>query len=391
MVDFLDLEAIHEPYIDELHKAVHRVVDSGWYLFGEEVDAFEDDFSAYTGVEHTVGVGSGLAALRIILRAYKEMGEMSDGDEVIVPANTYIASILGVTDNDLTPILVEPDPRSYNIDPARIEDRITEQTEAVMIVHLYGQNAYTDAIGRLCEDYDLKLIEDAAQAHGAYYQGQRIGSLGDAAGFSFYPGKNLGALGDAGAICTDDSELAECCRTLANYGSQEKYKNKYQGYNSRLDEIQAAALHVKLKYLDQQNQMRRKIAQQYLEMVDHPDVTLPTVCDFSEGASEGEGGTALDPTATPVTAVDSHVWHLFVVRHPDRDALRQYLEDEGVDTIIHYPIPPHEQEAYSEWEDQSLPVTERIHDEVLSLPMGPHLSEEEAATVSTLVNQYPDS
>ncbi len=391
MIDFLDLQATHEPYASELREAVGQVVDSGWYLFGEEVDAFERAFSKYNGVDHTVGVASGLDALRIILRAYKELGEMSEGDEVIVPASTYIASILGVTDNNLTPVLVEPDPDSYNVDPARIEEHITDRTSAVMIVHLYGQNAYTHEIGHLCEKYDLKLIEDAAQAHGAYYQDQRVGSLGDAAGFSFYPGKNLGALGDAGAICTDDSELAECCRTLANYGSQEKYKNKYQGYNSRLDEIQAAALRVKLKYLDQQNQTRREIAQQYLEMINHPDVTLPTVYDFSENTSGGNGATPLDPTSTPVTAVDSHVWHLFVVRHPDRDALRQYLEDEGVDTIIHYPIPPHEQEAYSEWEDQSLPITERIHEEVLSLPMGPHLFEEEVATVSELVNQYPHS
>jgi dTDP-4-amino-4,6-dideoxygalactose transaminase len=391
VIDFLDLQATHEPYAGELREAVGQVVDSGWYLFGEEVDAFESAFSKYNGVDHTVGVASGLDALRIILRAYKELGEMSEGDEVIVPANTYIASILGITDNNLTPVLVEPDPRSYNIDPTRVEEHITERTSAVMIVHLYGQNAYSDEIGRLCEKYDLKLIEDAAQAHGAYYKGQRVGSLGDAAGFSFYPGKNLGALGDAGAICTDDDELAECCRTLANYGSQEKYKNKYQGYNSRLDEIQAAALRVKLKYLNQQNQARREIAQQYLETIHHPDVALPTVYDFGEDTPGGNGATPLDPTVTPVTDVDSHVWHLFVVRHPDRDALRQYLEENGVDTIIHYPIPPHEQEAYSEWEDQSLPITERIHEEVLSLPMGPHLSEKEAATVSELVNQYPHS
>ncbi|MCS4188219.1 DegT/DnrJ/EryC1/StrS family aminotransferase [Salinibacter ruber] len=391
MIDFLDLHATHEPYASELREAVGQVVDSGWYLFGEEVDAFESAFSTYNGVDHTVGVASGLDALSIIIRAYKELGEMSEGDEVIVPANTYIASILGITDNNLTPVLVEPDPRSYNIDPARVEEHITERTSAVMIVHLYGQNAYTREIGHLCEKYNLKLIEDAAQAHGAYYQDQRAGSLGDAAGFSFYPGKNLGALGDAGAICTDDSELAECCRTLANYGSQEKYKNKYQGYNSRLDEIQAAALRVKLKYLDQQNQTRREIAQQYLETIEHPDVTLPTVYDFSENAPGGNGATPQDSTSAPVTAVDSHVWHLFVIRHPDRDALRKYLEENGVDTIIHYPIPPHQQEAYSEWEDQSLPITETIHEEVLSLPMGPHLSEDEAATVSKFVNQYPHS
>lgn len=402
MIDFLDLNAIHEPYVDELHETLHRVVDSGWYLFGEEVNAFEDEFSAYTGVEHTVGVGSGLAALRIILRAYKEMGEMSEGDEVIVPGNTYIASILGVTDNDLTPVLVEPDPRSYNIDPTRIEKHITERTEAVMIVHLYGQNAYTEEVRRLCDEYDLKLIEDAAQAHGAYYRDRRVGSLGDAAGFSFYPGKNLGALGDAGAICTDDAELAECCRTLANYGSQEKYKNKYQGYNSRLDEIHAAALRVKLKYLDTQNQRRREIAQYYLENLDHPDLTLPTVYDFGVGPSKegspsdescngqasGSGLVSIDPSEASVTEIDSHVWHLFVVRHPERDALGEYLDDEGIGTIIHYPIPPHKQEAYSKWNDKSLPITEEIHEEVLSLPMGPHLTDTEVSEVVEVVNHY---
>lgn len=388
MIDFLDLNATHEPYADELHEAVHRVVDSGWYLFGEEVAAFEDNFSTYTGVEHTVGVGSGLAALRIILRAYKEMGEMADGDEVIVPANTYIASILGVTDNDLTPVLVEPDPRSYNLDPDRIEDNITERTEAVMIVHLYGQNAYTEEIGQLCEAYDLKLIEDAAQAHGALFRDQRIGSLGDAAGFSFYPGKNLGALGDAGAICTDDSELAECCRTLANYGSQEKYKNKYQGYNSRLDEIHGAALRVKLEYLDQQNQSRRRVAQRYIEWIDHPAITLPTVFDFTRSGPVKNGET-VDPSEVSVTDIKSHVWHLFVIRYPNRDRLRDYLEEKGIQTIIHYPIPPHQQEAYSDWGDKSLPITESIHEEVLSLPMGPHLTETEVNEVIDVVNHYP--
>jgi dTDP-4-amino-4,6-dideoxygalactose transaminase len=387
VIDFLNLNAIHEPYADELHEAVHRVVDSGWYLFGEEVDVFESEFSAYTGVEHTVGVGSGLAALRIILRAYKEMGEMSDGDEVIVPANTYIASILGVTDNDLMPVLVEPDPRSYNIDPARIEKHITERTEAVMIVHLYGQNAYTEEIGRLCNEHDLKLIEDAAQAHGAYYRNQRVGSLGDAAGFSFYPGKNLGALGDAGSICTDDAELAECCRTLANYGSQEKYKNKYQGYNSRLDEIHAAALRVKLRYLDQQNQARREVAQHYLEKIEHPNVTLPTVFNFNDQSS-AVGRETVNPEQDPVTEVSSHVWHLFVVRHSHRENFRQYLGDEGVQTIIHYPIPPHKQEAYSEWNNKSFQITENIHDEVLSLPMGPHISEKEASIVANIINTF---
>jgi dTDP-4-amino-4,6-dideoxygalactose transaminase len=389
MINFLDLEAINEPYAKEMKQAASRVIDSGWYLRGREVDAFEREFASYSDVGHTIGVGNGLDALRIILRAYKELGVMADGDEVLVPANTYIASILSITDNDLAPVLVEPDPRSYNLDPSRIETHVTDRTRAVMIVHLYGQNAYTEEIGRVCEAHDLKLIEDAAQAHGAYYRGQRIGSLGNASAFSFYPAKNLGALGDAGAICTDDDELAECCRILANYGSEEKYKNKYQGYNSRLDEIQAALLRVKLSYLDQQTQQRRKFAQQYLASIDCPDLTLPTVYDFSEAGTDGDGSpTAIDVHETPVTDVDSHVWHLFVVRHPRRDALREYLSDHDVQTLVHYPIPPHKQAAYSHWDDQVLPITEAIHDEVVSLPMGSHLGEQDVARVCDLLHHF---
>lgn len=389
MIDFLDLEAINKPYVEEMKQAAGRVIDSGWYLRGREVDAFEQEFASYSDVAHAIGVGNGLDALRIILRAYRELGVMADGDEVIVPANTYIASILSITDNDLTPVLVEPDPQSYNLDPSRVEAHVTDRTRAVMIVHLYGQNAYTEEIGRVCEAHDLKLIEDAAQAHGAYYRGRRIGSLGDASAFSFYPGKNLGALGDAGAITTDDKKLAETCRTLANYGSEVKYQNKYQGYNSRLDEIQAAMLRVKLSYLDRQTEQRRAFAQQYLESIDCPNLKLPTVYDFSEaGADQDASPTVINVHETPVTDVASHVWHLFVVRHPRRDALRDYLSGHDVQTLVHYPIPPHKQEAYSHWKDRTLPITEAIHKEVVSLPMGTHLSEQDVARVCDLLHRF---
>jgi dTDP-4-amino-4,6-dideoxygalactose transaminase len=386
MIKFLDLQAINDPYAEELQEASRRVIDSGWYLLGEEVSSFEEEYSDYTGVRHTIGVGNGLDALRVILRAYKEFGVMEDGDEVIVPANTYIASILGVTDNDLVPVLVEPDPLSYNLDPKRIEAKITDRTKAIMLVHLYGQNAYTDQIGDLCETYDLKLIEDAAQSHGAYFRDDKTGSVGDAAGFSFYPGKNLGALGDAGAITTDDAHLAETCRTLANYGSQKKYHNRYQGYNTRLDELQAAMLRVRLRYLDAQNQRRREIAQTYLECIDHPAITLPTLYDFN--ASTGDDLIPIDPSHTPATEVESHVWHLFVVQHANREALRDHLDAQGVQTLIHYPIPPHHQEAYQNWDEKNLPLTEQIHEEVLSLPMGPHLTNGEVTKVIDAVNSY---
>jgi len=386
MIKFLDLEAINASYKTELHEAARRVIDSGWYLLGSEVEAFEDEFAQFVGTSQAIGVGNGLDALRVILRAYKELGAMEDGDEVIVPANTYIASILAITDNDLTPVLVEPDPASYNIDPSRIEAKITDRTRAVMIVHLYGQNAYTNQISELCETHDLKLIEDAAQSHGAYFQEARTGALGDAAGFSFYPGKNLGALGDAGAITTDDDELAETCRTLANYGSEVKYENKYQGYNTRLDEMQAAFLRVRLQHLPEENQRRREIAQQYLSGIEHPDVILPAVYDFS---TPDNSPVTVDPSSTPVTDVDSHVWHLFVSRHAERDEFRVYLDEQGVQTLIHYPIPPHHQEAYADWKEKDLPITEQIHEEVFSLPMGPHLTDAEVDEVIKAVNSYP--
>lgn len=369
MIKFLDLKKITDAYSSEIKEATNRVIDSGWFLSGKELELFEKEFSTYVDVDHTVGVANGLDALRIILRAYIEMGVMNEGDEIIVPANTYIASILAVTDNDLKPVLVEPDINTYNIDPELIEEHISENTKGIMIVHLYGQNAYTEKIGQLCEKYDLKLIEDAAQAHGAYYRKKRVGSLGDAAGFSFYPGKNLGALGDAGAICTNDNKLAEICGALGNYGSQKKYFNKYQGYNSRLDEIQAAVLRVKLKGLDEDNQRRREIAAYYLKNISNADITLPQY-------------------SNSVLTSKNHVWHVFVVRVADRTSFMHHLEEHGVGTLIHYPIPPNKQKGYPELHEYKLPITEKIHEEVVSLPISPVMSDKEVEKVVKAVNLY---
>jgi len=366
MIKFLNLKKINDQYETELLKAANKVISSGWYLLGDKTKRFEQEFSEFIGVSNTIGVANGLDALRIILRAYIEMGVMSEGDEIIVPANTYIASILAIADNNLKPVMVEPDIKTYNIDPDLIEEQISERTKGIMLVHLYGQNAYSNKIGDLCKKYGLKLIEDAAQSHGAYFGENRVGSLGDAAGFSFYPGKNLGAFGDAGAICTDDDELAETCRTLGNYGSQEKYLNKYKGYNSRLDEIQAAMLSVKLKYLDDDNQKRRIIAEYYLENIKNDKVILPTV----------------------VSNPQSHVWHLFVVRVKDRERFSTYLQKEGIQTLIHYPLAPNKQEGYPELHDTSTPITEKIHNEVISIPISPVLSEEEVKFIADVINNY---
>lgn len=365
MIKFLDLYSINNQYRTEIEDAIKRVLESGWYILGEENRTFEKKFSEYIGVKHCIGVANGLDALRIILRAYIEMGFMQEGDEIIVPANTYIASILAITDNRLKPVLVEPDIDTYNIDPALIEQQITPKTKGIMIVHLYGQNAYDEAIGDLCKKYKLKLIEDAAQAHGAYYQEKRVGSLGDAAGFSFYPGKNLGALGDAGAICTNNDGLASICRALGNYGSHKKYENNHQGLNSRLDEIQAAILSVKLPFLDEENQRRREVAEYYRDNIKNDKIILPQVKDSH-----------------------SHVWHLFVVRTKNRGHLQKYLNNSGIQTLIHYPIPPHKQQAYTEWNDYSFPITEKIHDEVLSLPMSPVMSDVDVKRVVEFVDAF---
>lgn len=365
MIPFLSLQKITQKYSEEIHEAVSRVVDSGWYLQGEENKRFETNYARYIGTKYAVGCANGLDALIWIFRAYLEMGVMQPGDEVIVPANTYIASILAITENGLKPVLVEPNLDTYQIDDSKIESVITERTKAILIVHLYGQCAYTDKIGELCKKYDLKLVEDNAQAHGCKFNGRKTGSLGDAAGHSFYPGKNLGAFGDAGAVTTDDEELAKVVRAVANYGSQKKYVFKYCGRNSRLDEIQAAILDVKLSHLDEDVAIRKQIAKFYIEHITNPAIVTPIVPDW-----------------------DAHVFHIFTIRTKKRDELQKYLADNGVQTVIHYPIPPHKQECYKEWNDLSFPITEQIHDEELSLPMSPVLTEEEVKIVVELLNKW---
>jgi dTDP-4-amino-4,6-dideoxygalactose transaminase len=364
-ISFLSLKDITNKYGEEIHDAVSRIVDSGWYLQGNENAAFEANYSQYIGAKYTVGVANGLDALIWILRAYIELGIIVPGDEVIVPANTYIASILAITENGLVPVLVEPDIHTYQIDDTKIEAAITQKTKAVMIVHLYGRCAYTEKIGQICKGYNLKLIEDNAQAHGCLYQGKRTGSLGDAAGHSFYPGKNLGALGDAGAVTTSDEELAGVVRTLANYGSAEKYVFKYQGRNSRLDEVQAAVLNVKLKYLDKDNALRKKVAKKYINGIKNPAIILPAVDSWT-----------------------GNVFHIFPVRIGQRDDFQKYLAEKGVQTVIHYPVPPHKQECYKEWNKLVFSVTEKIHNEELSLPMSPVLTEDQIEYVIGIVNRW---
>jgi dTDP-4-amino-4,6-dideoxygalactose transaminase len=371
MINFLDLQKINNQYSEEIQYSIKRVLDSGWYLLGDETKSFEYELSEFIGVKHTIGVANGLDALRIIFRAYLELDLMSVGDEVIVPSNTYIASILAISDNRLRPVLVEPDIDTYNINPDLIEEKITEKTKAIMIVHLYGQNAYSEKIGEICKKYNLKLIEDCAQAQGAYFKEKRVGSLGDAAGFSFYPGKNLGAMGDAGAITTNNDELADVCRALGNYGSHKKYENIYKGYNSRLDEIQAAVLRVKLKHLDDDNQKRREVAQYYIENINNENIILPTFRNSSF-----------------VISNLSHVWHLFVIRTKERDKLQKYLTENGIQTLIHYPIPPHKQKAYKEWNDLSFPITEQICKEVLSLPISPVINNDELEKMLNIINIF---
>lgn len=365
MIKFLDLQKVTDKYSVEVHEAVSRVIDSGWYLQGQENENFERNYSKYIGTKHTIGVANGLDALIWIFRAYKELGVMKDGDEVIVPANTYIATILAITENNLVPILVEPSIDTYQIDDSLIEEKITAITKAICIVHLYGQCAYTEKIGELCKKYDLKLVEDNAQAHGCVFNGKKTGSIGDAAGHSFYPGKNLGALGDAGAVTTNDSQLAEAIRSLANYGSSRKYVFKYAGRNSRLDEIQAAILDVKLSHIDEDVELRKQVAKYYIEHVTNPRIILPKVFDWQQ-----------------------HVFHIFTIRCTERDRLQRYLTDNGIQTNIHYPIPPHKQECFKEWNHMALPITEKIHAEELSLPMSPVMTREEVETVVTVLNAW---
>ena len=365
IVPFLSLKEITNKYQDEIHKAALRVIDSGWYLQGKENDKFESDYANYIGTKYCAGCANGLDALVWIFRAYIELGVMQPGDEVIVPANTYIATILAITENGLVPVLVEPNINTYQIDDSLIENKITEKTKAITIVHLYGQCAYTDKIGELCKKYNLKLIEDNAQAHGCIYNGKKTGSLGDAAGHSFYPGKNLGALGDAGAVTTNDEALAKAIRSLANYGSQKKYVFQYCGRNSRLDEIQAAILDVKLKHLDEDVALRKTVAKKYIESIKNPKIILPKIFDWNQ-----------------------HVFHIFPILCQQRDELQKYLEANGIGTNIHYPIPPHKQECYKKWNNISLPVTEKIHEQELSLPMSPCLTDDQVDWVINTLNEW---
>ena len=364
-VPFLSLQDVTNKYKDEIHEAALRTIDSGWYLQGSENEKFETDYSRYIGTKYTVGCANGLDALIWIFRAYIELGVMKKGDEVIVPANTYIATILAITENGLVPVLVEPSINTYQIDDSKIEERITSRTKAICIVHLYGQCAYTDKIGELCKKYNLKLVEDNAQAHGCIYNGKKTGSLGDAAGHSFYPGKNLGALGDAGAVTTNDEALANAVRSLANYGSAKKYVFQYTGRNSRLDEIQAAILDVKLKHLDEDVALRKAVAKKYIEGIKNPKIILPKIFDWNQ-----------------------HVFHIFPILCEQRDELQKYLAEKEIGTNIHYPIPPHKQECYKEWDNMSLPVTEKIHAQELSLPMSPCLTDEQVEFVIDTINNF---
>jgi dTDP-4-amino-4,6-dideoxygalactose transaminase len=363
MIPFLDLKGINAQYRVELIEACTKVIDSGWYVQGSEHSEFEKEFAEYCGTKYAIGVANGLDALILILRAYKEMGIMRDGDEVIVPSNTYIASILAISENNLIPVLIEPDMDTYLLDSSKIEEKITSKTKAIMPVHLYGQTCEMNVINAIAKRYNLKVIEDSAQSHGAYYKDKRCGNLGDASGFSFYPGKNLGALGDGGAVTTNDEELSSTIRALGNYGSHKKYENLYQGINSRLDEMQAAMLRVKLRYLDKEIAKRKEIAIYYLEDIKNKNIVLPTITTDS-------------------------VWHLFVIRTEKRDGLQKYLLDYGIQTLIHYPLPPHKQGAYKDWKDEIYPISEQIHDEVLSLPISGIQSLEDTKKIIEVINNF---
>lgn len=364
MIPFLNLKDLNASLRSELLEACARVIDSGWYIMGQELRAFEQEFADYCGSQHCIGVANGLDALTLTLRAWRELGRLRDGDEVLVPANTYIATLLAITENGLRPVLVEPDEESFNLSPEAVQAALGPRSRALLPVHLYGRLADMPALTRIAADNGLLVLEDAAQGHGASLASRKAGNWGDAAGFSFYPGKNLGALGDGGAITTSDPELATTLQALRNYGSHVKYQNLYQGVNSRLDEIQAAMLRVKLRHLDRQTARRRQIARRYLDEMSNPGVQLP---DWGQA--------------------EQHVWHLFVVRSNQRDRLQRQLAEAGEQTMIHYPIAPHKQQAYPELNALSLPLTERIHQEVLSLPMAPSMTDEQVSRVIDAVNQ----
>lgn len=366
MINFLNLQKVNAQYQMALKEAAMRVIDSGWYLQGDENKIFEKKLADLTGALNVITVANGLDALRLILRAYIELGVMKEGDEVIVPANTYIATILAITDNRLVPVLVEPSIGTYNIDIDKIEDAITSLTKAIMVVHLYGRVVWSEKLQEIAQKYNLKIIEDNAQAIGAMWKGIRTGNLGDAAGFSFYPGKNLGALGDSGAVTTKDPEVARVVRAIANYGSEKKYVNTYMGLNSRMDEIQAAFLSVKIDFIDKENEVRRHIANYYIENIKNSKIILPErMIDEKE-----------------------HVYHLFTVRTSDRDGFQKYLADKEIQTLIHYPIPPHKQTCYKLWYGRSYPITEKIHAEILSLPMSSVLSMQEIEKIVEIINKY---
>lgn len=361
MIPFLDLKGVNKPHQVAIQAAAERVLRSGWYILGQEVDTFEHQFADYCQTKHCIGVANGLDALTLVLKAWNYPA----GSEVIIASNAYIASVLSITHAGLTPVFVEPDPHTYLLDPANIEPAITERTKVILPVHLYGRCCDMGPILALAERYSLKVLEDAAQAHGAAYGEKRAGNLGDAAGWSFYPSKNLGALGDAGAITTNDDALATQLRAWRNYGSSQKYMTDYRGHNSRLDELQAAILSAKLPLLDQENKRRRTLAQTYLSGIRHPAIMLP-----------------------PADQPEQDVWHLFVIRHPRRDDLRAYLRERGIGTDVHYPIPPHHQKAYASFAQLSFPISEQMHREVLSLPLNPALTDEEVAYIIDIINQF---
>ncbi len=364
MIPFLDFKDLNAEYKQELMDAISDVIDSGRYILGPRVEEFEKKFAEYCGVKEVIGTGNGLDALTLIIRGYKELGVFREGDEIIVPANTYIATILAIAENHLKPVLVEPDLGTGNIDEKLLEKHITKKTKAILTVHLYGRIAYSETMAKIAKKHKLKIIEDCAQSQGAIYKGKKAGSLGDAAGFSFYPSKNLGALGDAGAVTTSDRKLAAVVRAIRNYGSNNKYYNLYKGVNSRLDEIQAAVLLVKLKYLDRDNEKRRVIARRYLQEISNPALAMPL--DFG----------------------DAHVWHLFTVRPQNRKKFQKYLMDQGIDSVIHYPVAPHKQRAFKEWNRRSYPISEKIHATIVSLPLYPGMPEEDMSAVIRACNSY---
>ncbi|QLQ97465.1 DegT/DnrJ/EryC1/StrS family aminotransferase [Providencia alcalifaciens] len=370
MINFLDLKSINQQYQQELHDACKRVIDSGWYIMGNELESFEKNFSSYCGTKYTLGVANGLDALTLVLRAWKELGKIKTGDEVIVQANTYIASVLAITENDLIPVFVEPDADSYNLSISNVEAAITNKTKVILPVHLYGQISPMPEIMALAKQHNLLVLEDCAQSHGAMIDGIKCGNWGDAAGFSFYPGKNLGALGDAGAITTNSEELANTLKALRNYGSHQKYLNLFQGVNSRLDEIQAAMLNVKLKYLDQETEIRQNIALTYLDKIDNPLIKLPLAVDEYK------------------KNIPSHVWHLFVITTKYRDALQSHLNNLGIQTLIHYPTPPHKQKAYKNFNYLSLPITEAIHREIISIPISTTLKTDQLDLIINNINNF---